>query len=152
MPQWIYVLLYARQSLTGPSVVQQLVSILVDRHFLHLIAAEGCNGPTCEKITNLLGRGALSKVVDKVLQWIALRYATQYKQRANLWWSSSRNKKCKTTELEFIRKRVYVQHFIGKITVHIAGKNYSLLLQYLASICSKRKWAPLVDAAVISLS
>ena len=25
MPQWIYVLLYARQSLTGPSIVQQLV-------------------------------------------------------------------------------------------------------------------------------
>jgi len=28
MPQWIYVLLYARQSLTGPSIFQQLVSIL----------------------------------------------------------------------------------------------------------------------------
>jgi hypothetical protein len=25
MPQWIYVLLYARQSLTGPSIFQQLV-------------------------------------------------------------------------------------------------------------------------------
>jgi hypothetical protein len=32
--------------------------------------------------------------------------------------------KCvKTTELEFIRKRVYDESYIDKIIVHIAGKN-----------------------------
>jgi hypothetical protein len=50
--------------------------------------------------------------------------------------------------LEFIRQSVDEDSYIGKIIVDNAGKNYSLLLQYLASICATTKWASMVDAAV----
>jgi hypothetical protein len=117
------------------------------RTALHLIAAEVCDCSTCEELTNsLLRHGACVEAEDKVMQWTALRYAVK---REN-WFVVERllEKKCKITELEFIKQRVDDGPYIGKIIVHTARKNYSSLLQYLASICANTKWAPLIDAAV----
>ena len=114
---------------------------------LHLIAARGRDGPTCEEITNsLLQNGACVQAEDLVLQWTALRYAIE----AEKWFVVERLLEIEynTIELEHIRQRVEHESYIGKIIAHTAGKNCMSLLQYLRKICADTKWAPIVDVAV----
>jgi hypothetical protein len=117
------------------------------RTVMHLIAAERHDGHICEEITNsILRHGPCVDAVDNVLQWTPLRYAIKTEN----WFVVERllERDCKGTELEFIRQSVDDDSYIGKIIVDIAGKHYSLLLQYLVSICATTKWASMVDAAV----
>jgi hypothetical protein len=115
---------------------------------LHLIAAKGRDGPTCKEITNsLLQHGASVQAEDLVLQWTALRYAIEAEN-----WSVVdlllEKIGCNTTELKHIRQRVEHESYIGKIIVHITGKNCMSLFQYLRKICADTKWAPIVEVAL----
>jgi hypothetical protein len=116
------------------------------RTALHLIAAEGCDRPTCQEITNILfQKEATLHAVDKVLQWTALRYAI----KAENWLVVERllEGKNNTDELELIKERADDDIYIGIIIVNIAGKNHNSLLQFLYDISVNRKWRPLVEAA-----
>ena len=111
------------------------------RTALHLIAAEGCDRPTCEEITgSLLRHGDFVDAKDQVLEWTALGYAIKTEN----WFvvESLLERKYKTTDLELIRQRVDDETYTGKIIEDIKDKNYRLLLQYLASICENTQGAP----------
>ena len=111
------------------------------RTSMHLIAAERCDRPTCEEITNsLLRHRDFVDAKDNVLECTALGYAI----KTGNWLVVERllERKYKTTDLELLRQRVEDESYMGKVIDDIKDKNYSLLLQYLASICANTQRAP----------
>jgi hypothetical protein len=107
------------------------------RTAMHLIATERHVGDTCKEITNsLLRHKDFVNAKDNVLQWTPLRYAL----KAENWFvvEVMLEKKFKTTDLEFFRQVVDDESYIDKILKNIKGKNYSLLHQYLSSICANQ--------------
>ena len=63
MPQWIYVLFFTRQSLTGPSIVQQLVKC----SWCFWVKHEGSGAGSAEK-------AAVTYLLDRVLRDANIAY------------------------------------------------------------------------------
>jgi len=112
------------------------------RTAMHLIAAQRCDSPTCEEITDsLLRHGANVDAKDKLLEWTALGYAI----KAEKWFVVERllEKKCKTADLGLFRQRLDDESYKAKIIDDIKDNKCTLLLRYLNQCQSKEKMGQL---------